>query len=47
MTDVDGESTAWRVLTGEMAAGDAVGVTVEPQGGSNQPTTTPIVDIAS
>ncbi|MFF1635949.1 anti-sigma factor domain-containing protein [Leifsonia sp. NPDC058248] len=37
----------WRVLTGTMSAGDAVGVTVEPRGGSEQPTTKPIVAIAS
>ncbi|GAA1439645.1 anti-sigma factor [Leifsonia poae] len=37
----------WRVLAGTMSAGDAVGVTVEPAGGSKQPTTKPIVAIAS
>lgn len=46
MTPADSGST-WRVLTGDMAAGDAVGVTVEPSGGSKQPTTKPIVAIAS
>ncbi|SEA60158.1 anti-sigma factor [Leifsonia sp. 21MFCrub1.1] len=46
MTPAESGST-WRVLTGEMAAGDAVGVTVEPSGGSDKPTTPPIVAIAS
>lgn len=36
-----------RVLDGEMHAGDAVGVTVEPRGGSETPTTEPIVAITS
>lgn len=35
----------WRVLEGAMAPGDAVGITVEPQGGSTKPTTAPIVAI--
>ncbi|MEO6309347.1 MAG: hypothetical protein ABIO33_01515 [Leifsonia sp.] len=30
-----------------MKAGDAVGVTVEPAGGSKQPTTKPIIAIQS
>jgi anti-sigma-K factor RskA len=37
----------WQVLTGTMKAGDSVGVTVEPDGGSAQPTTSPIVVLAS
>ena len=37
----------WRVLDGTMAAGDVVGVTVEPDGGSKKPTTTPILAIPS
>ena len=37
----------WRVLEGSMAAGDTVGVTIEPSGGSTTPTTKPIVAIAS
>ena len=37
--------TTWRVLDGAMSAGDKVGVTVEPQGGSKQPTTDPIMVI--
>ncbi|HEY4268794.1 MAG TPA: anti-sigma factor [Galbitalea sp.] len=40
-------SRTWRVLDGTMAEGDAVGVTVEPDGGSSKPTTTPIVAIPS
>lgn len=39
--------STWRVLTGDMAAGDAVGVTVEPRGGSDKPTSPPIVAIPS
>ena len=35
--------TTWRVLEGEMAPGDGVGVTIEPEGGSDTPTTEPIV----
>ena len=41
-----GKST-WQVLSGTMAKGDTVGVTVEPAGGSTAPTTTPIIAIAS
>jgi anti-sigma-K factor RskA len=37
----------WRVLDGTMSGGDTVGVTVEPDGGSAQPTSTPIVTIAT
>lgn len=44
---VDDDGSTWRVLDGEMAAGDTVGVTVEPAGGSDSPTTAPIVEIAS
>ena len=36
---------SWRVLDGAMAAGDAVGVTIEPAGGSEQPTTDPLIVI--
>lgn len=39
----DGET--WRVLDGDFAPGVAVGVTIEPAGGSPQPTTEPIVVI--
>jgi len=44
---VDSSGATWRVLDGDMQAGDTVGVTVEPAGGSKAPTTTPIVAIAS
>ena len=47
MNATGGSDATWRVLTGRMAAGDTVGVTVEPRGGSKQPTTPPIVAIAS
>ncbi len=42
-----GSGATWRVLDGTMSAGDAVGVTVEPKGGSEKPTTQPIVAIQS
>jgi Anti-sigma-K factor rskA len=42
----DGKSTL-QVLSGRMAKGDTVGVTVEPSGGSKAPTTKPVVAIAS
>jgi anti-sigma-K factor RskA len=42
-----GSGTLWQVLQGTMKAGDTVGVTVEPKGGSKKPTTKPIVAIAS
>ena len=38
-------STQSVVLTGDMKAGDTVGVTVEPSGGSRSPTTAPIAVI--
>ncbi|HEY5225019.1 MAG TPA: anti-sigma factor [Microbacteriaceae bacterium] len=41
-----GEKT-WQVLDGRMAAGDTVGITIEPDGGSKAPTTKPVVTIAS
>jgi anti-sigma-K factor RskA len=37
----------WRILDGSFTPGVAVGVTVEPAGGSPQPTTEPIVVIAT
>lgn len=43
----DGPGSTWRVLSGSMHAGDAVGVTVEPKGGSEKPSSAPIVAIAS
>ncbi|TAM66166.1 MAG: anti-sigma factor [Microbacteriaceae bacterium] len=46
VTTRPGERT-WQVLNGRMAAGDTVGITIEPAGGSNAPTTKPIVAIAS
>jgi len=42
----NGKSTL-QALTGTMGKGDTVGVTVEPAGGSKQPTTTPVVAIQS
>lgn len=39
--------STWKVLAGTMKAGDTVGVTVEPSGGSSRPTTDPIVAIPS
>lgn len=45
--DSSGDGTVWRVLEGTMKAGDQVGVTVEPDGGSEEPTTDPIVAIQS
>ena len=41
------DGKTWQVLEGDMAAGDTVGVTVEPNGGSKSPTTDPVVVIAS
>lgn len=45
--EASSKGTTWHVLEGEMSAGDTVGVTVEPSGGSAAPTTDPIVAIAS
>jgi anti-sigma-K factor RskA len=42
----EGKSTT-KVLDGKLTAGDTIGVTVEPAGGSPRPTTTPIVAITS
>lgn len=44
---VAGSGSTWRVLDGTMKAGDTVGVTVEPRGGSDAPTTDPVVVISS
>ena len=44
--DVAGAET-WRVLEGSFMPGVVVGITVEPAGGSPQPTTEPIVVIAT
>jgi len=43
---VDSDSE-WRVLDGKMKTGDQIGVTVEPAGGSDTPTTDPIVAVAT
>jgi len=43
LMDAATDGPTWRVLDGEMAAGDIVGVTIEPKGGSDAPTTDPIV----
>lgn len=45
--DSAGTGTVWRVLEGTMKAGDQVGLTVEPEGGSPEPTSEPIVAIRS
>ena len=45
--DVAESGVSWRVLDGAMSAGDTVGVTVEPEGGSEKPTTDPVVAIPS
>jgi anti-sigma-K factor RskA len=39
--------TTVRVLAGAMSAGDTIGITVEPSGGSKTPTTAPIVAVPS
>ncbi len=44
---VDDSGNARQELEGEMAAGDAIGLTVEPAGGSEQPTTDPILVVAT
>jgi anti-sigma-K factor RskA len=44
---VDGDGKVWSVLDGDMQAGDAVAVTVEPRGGSQHPTGVPVVAIQS
>jgi anti-sigma-K factor RskA len=45
--DLGKSGDTWRVLDGQMGAGDTVGVTVEPSGGSTTPTTDPVVLLAS
>lgn len=42
-----GDGRTWRVLEGQMQPGDVVGVTVEPRGGSDAPTTDPVLVIES
>jgi anti-sigma-K factor RskA len=44
---IDDDGKVWSVLEGEMQAGDAVAVTVEPRGGSERPTGVPVVAIQS
>ncbi len=39
--------TTVRVLAGAMTAGDTLGITIEPSGGSKTPTTAPIVAVPS
>lgn len=39
--------TTWRVLDGDLSRGDTIGITIEPRGGSEQPTTEPIAAIQS
>jgi anti-sigma-K factor RskA len=41
--DVDDQGQATRVLTGDMATVTAIGVTIEPAGGSLQPTSDPVM----
>lgn len=43
--DVPRDGETWRVLEGDFAPGVAVGITVEPAGGSEQPTTEPVAVI--
>jgi anti-sigma-K factor RskA len=45
--DTTTDSAVTQVLKGEMSPGDVVGITVEPTGGSDQPTTDPIVALPS
>lgn len=42
---VDENGSVQQVLEGDMRAGDLVGITIEPAGGSEQPTSEPIVRI--
>lgn len=43
----DTSGPSWKVLDGQMTVGDLVGVTVEPAGGSEQPTSDPVIAIQS
>jgi anti-sigma-K factor RskA len=45
--DPSGSSKEVQILKGKMSAGDTVGITVEPAGGSKKPTTKPVVAIAT
>lgn len=42
-----GADADWRVLEGSMSAGDMVGVTVEPMGGSTAPSSDPILVVGT
>lgn len=42
-----GDGTTWHVLDGDMSHGAAIAVTVEPAGGSDQPTSVPILVVES
>lgn len=44
---IDKDGKAWRVLDGELQSGDVIGVTIEPSGGSESPTTAPVISIQS
>ncbi|GAB2531080.1 anti-sigma factor [Paramicrobacterium agarici] len=39
----DAHDTTWHVLDGEFAPGTVIGITIEPEGGSEQPTSDPIM----
>jgi anti-sigma-K factor RskA len=43
--DTASDSTVTKVLKGEMSPGDTIGLTVEPAGGSEQPTSDPIMAV--
>lgn len=43
LMDAAEDGPTWRVLDGSMGVGDVVGITIEPEGGSDAPTTEPIV----
>jgi anti-sigma-K factor RskA len=45
--NADGSKTQSVVLTGKMNAGDSIGVTIEPAGGSTKPTTDPIAVVST
>jgi anti-sigma-K factor RskA len=45
--EVDGSATQSVVLAGKMSAGDSIGVTIEPAGGSKKPTTDPIAVVTT
>lgn len=44
---IDAAGDARQQLVGEMAAGESIGITIEPAGGSPQPTTDPILVVAT